>query len=97
MKRNFGIIGMKSLGGSPGQFVNKAKVLTARECLQYAMNLPVSTVVSGIDSMEKLRENLAAAKSFVPLDEEAVAAILAKALPIAEGGEFEPYKRKTLA
>lgn len=97
MKRNFGIIGMKSLGGSPGQFVNKAKVLTARECLQYAMNLPVSTVVSGIDSMEKLRENVAAAKSFEPLDEEAVAAILAKALPIAEGGEFEPYKRKTVA
>ena len=97
MKRNLGVIGMKSLGGSPGQFVNKAKILTARECLHYAMNMPVSTVVSGIDSMEKLRENVGTAKSFRPLSEEEVAAILAKAAPIAEGGEFEPYKRKTVA
>ncbi|MFO7974907.1 MAG: aldo/keto reductase [Candidatus Hydrogenedentota bacterium] len=96
-KRNLGIIAMKSLGGSPGQFVNKAKVLTARECLHYAMNLPVAAVVSGIDSMEKLRENLAAAKSFEPLSEEQIASILAKAAPIAEGGKFEPYKRKTVA
>jgi predicted aldo/keto reductase-like oxidoreductase len=96
-KRNLGIIGMKSLGGSPGQFVNNAKVLTARECLHYAMNMPVATVVSGIDTMEKLKENLASAKSFEPLSEEAVTAILAKAAPIAEGGNFEPYKRKTVA
>jgi predicted aldo/keto reductase-like oxidoreductase len=96
-KHNFGIIGMKSLGGSPGQFVNKAKVLTARECLHYAMNLPVATVVSGIDTMDKLKENLAIAKSFEPLSEEEIAAILAKAAPIAEGGKFERYKRKTVA
>lgn len=96
-KRNLGIIGMKSLGGSPGQFVNNAKVLTARECLHYAMNMPVSTVVSGIDTVEKLKENLASAKRFEPLSEETVTAILAKAAPIAQGGNFEPYKRKTVA
>jgi uncharacterized protein len=96
-KRNIGIIGMKSLGGSPGQFVNNAQVLTARECLRYAMNMPLATVVSGIDSMEKLRENIETAKSFEPLSEDEVATILAKADPIAEGGNFEPYKRKTVA
>ncbi len=97
LERNLGVIGMKSLGGSPGQFVNSANILTARECMHYAMNMPVATVVSGVETMDKLRENLAIAKSFEPLDEEQVEDILAKAAPIAEGGEFEPYKRKTVA
>ena len=77
MKRNIGVIGMKSLG-SPGQFVNKAKILTARECLHYAMNMPVSTVVSGIDSMEKLRKR-GDRQELQAAQREEVAAILAAA------------------
>lgn len=97
VKRNMGVIAMKTLGGSPGQFVNNANVLTADECLRYAMNLPVSTVVSGMDSLERLTANIATAKSFVPLTEEEVASILAKCAEAARDGQFEPYKKRELA
>jgi len=97
LTKNMGVIAMKTLGGSPGQFVNNAKVLTAEECLRYTMNLPVSTVVSGMDSMERLRANIGTAKNFEPLAEEEVAAILAKCEEAARDGKFEPYKEKTPA
>lgn len=95
-EKGMGVIGMKSLGGSPGQIVANAKVLSAEECLHYAMNLPVSTVVSGMDTMEYLQANLAAAKSWQPLSEEQVASILEKAGAVADGGQFEPYKVKSV-
>ena len=55
---------------------------------------PVATVVSGMDSMKRLRENLAIAKSFKPLTEEEQDAIRSKCAQSAPGGEFEPYKEK---
>jgi predicted aldo/keto reductase-like oxidoreductase len=97
LKKDMGVIGMKTLGGSPGQFVNRANLLTAEECLRYTMNLPVSTVVSGMDTMERLQANIATAKRFEPLDEEEVKAILAKCAEAAQGGKYEPYKHKELA
>lgn len=96
IEKGIGVIGMKSLGGSPGQFVNRANVFTAAECLRYAMSLPVASVVSGIDTMERLEENLAIAKAFEPLTQDELAAMLSRSREIADGGTFEPYKDKEL-
>ncbi|MCP4640753.1 MAG: aldo/keto reductase [bacterium] len=100
LEKDMGVIAMKTLGGSlrrwKGELVENAKTLTAEECIRYAMNLPVSTVCSGMDSMDVLQKNLAIAKSFRPLEEAEVADILARTQQPAQGGEFEPYKGKTL-
>lgn len=93
---NVGILAMKTLGGSPGHLPNRSGVVTAAECLRYVMNLPVSAVVSGMDSMEKLQHNLAVAKAFEPLSDEEVQTILAKCTDAAQGGQYEPYKAKEL-
>ncbi|WP_028954176.1 hypothetical protein [Synechocystis sp. PCC 7509] len=47
-KRGIAVIGMKSIGGG-GESVKKV-VITPVEALRYAMNLPVTTTVSRIDS-----------------------------------------------
>jgi uncharacterized protein len=96
LEKGLGIIGMKSLGGSPGQIPNQSKALTAEDAIRYAMNLPIATLVSGMDSMDVLEKNLAIARNFRPLGEEEVADLLARSRTAAQGGRFEPYKNKTV-
>lgn len=92
-ERNIGVIGMKPLGGFSSSIM-ATDALTAVECLHYAMNQPVSTVCSGMDSWETLTENLYAAKTFEPLDEDTVADILERAEPHATDGALEVYKTR---
>jgi len=89
LEKDIGIIGMKPM--SVGELA-KSGAATPAECLRYAMNLPVATVCSGMDSMEFLKENLATAKSFQPLEETEVAALRAASKSPAEDGAREPYK-----
>jgi predicted aldo/keto reductase-like oxidoreductase len=64
VEHNIGVIGMKSNGfGKLGE----AGIAKPVEGLRYAMSLPVATVVSGIDSMEILEENLNMFHNFTPL------------------------------
>ena len=89
VKREMGVLGMKSMGDS---FILKSKTVTPVECLHYAMGLPTSTVITGIDSMEILKQALDAVKSFAPPTPAQTAALLAKTARAAASGEFEPFK-----
>ncbi len=89
VKQNIGVLGMKSMGG---KFILDSKAVTPIECLHYAMNLPTSVVIAGCDSMKVLAQAFEAARTFKPLSESEVAAILAKTAPIAMEGKFERYK-----
>jgi len=62
------------------------------ECLHYAMNLPTSVVITGCDSMPVLDQAIEAAKSFKPIPEAEVAALLARTKDAAKEGEFEVFK-----
>ncbi|WP_410960615.1 hypothetical protein, partial [Salmonella sp. SAL4357] len=48
VRRKMGVLAMKSLGGS-GNIVKEAKV-PVEDALRYVLSLPISTLVSGIDS-----------------------------------------------
>lgn len=89
-RRGIAPIGMKSMTGA-GDPVKKG-VVTPAEALRYAMSLPVATTVSGIDSLEVLRQNLAIARGFKPMTEAEMAALRAKVAPVAADGRFELYK-----
>ncbi|MBD1907902.1 aldo/keto reductase [Funiculus sociatus GB2-A5] len=89
-KRGIAAIGMKSLGGS-GEPV-KAGVVTVQEALRYAMSLPVATTVSGIDSLQVLRQNLNIARSFTPMKEAEMQAMRSRYASYAADGRFELYK-----
>lgn len=89
-KRGIAAIGMKSLGGG-GEPVKKG-VITATEALRYAMSLPVATTVSGIDSLQVLRQNLSIAKNFKPMSGEEMQALRTRYARYAADGRFELYK-----
>jgi aryl-alcohol dehydrogenase-like predicted oxidoreductase len=89
--RGMAVIGMKSMGGA-GQAV-QAGVVTAEEALRYAMSVPgVTVTVSGIDSIDVLRQNLAVARGFEPMSPEEMAALRARVALPASDGHFELYK-----
>src|SRR6185503_17402147 len=69
VKDNIGVLAMKTLGN---RMILESKTATAIECLQYAMNLPVSVVITGCESMEDLEQAIEAARTFKPMSDEQV-------------------------
>lgn len=59
--QGIGVLGMKSMGDA---VLLKSKLVTAIECLHYALNLPTSVVITGIDSMEILDQGLRSRPNF---------------------------------
>src|ERR1700754_497714 len=54
IKQNIGVLAMKTLANGA---ILESKTVSATECLQYAMNLPVSVVITGCESMENLERS----------------------------------------
>jgi aryl-alcohol dehydrogenase-like predicted oxidoreductase len=89
LRHEIGVLGMKPMGD---QFILTSGAATATECLHYAMNLPTSVVITGIDSMAILDQALQAARSFRPFTPEQRSALLAKTEKPARDGLYERYK-----
>lgn len=88
-KMGLGILGMKSMGSG---VILKSKTATPVECLRYALNLPTSVVITGIDGQEILEQALQVASNFKPLSSQQVAEILNKTAQAAGKGEYELFK-----
>jgi hypothetical protein len=74
----------------------KSGTVTAIECLHYALNLPTSVVITGIDSMAILEQAFEAAESFHPVSQVQVDALLARTAGAAAGGQYEPFKTSSI-
>ena len=64
-RRGIAALGMKSLGGD-GQFITAAG-LSPEECRRYALSQPITTLVCGMQTLDNLAQDLAIARSFVPM------------------------------
>jgi aryl-alcohol dehydrogenase-like predicted oxidoreductase len=93
VKQKIGVLGMKSMAN--GILLN-SKTATPIECLHYALNLPTSVVITGIDSMEILDQAFEAVSTFHPLSEEELDALLAKTAEAAATGRYEPFKTTSI-
>lgn len=91
--RGIGVLGMKSMAEG---YLLKTGAVTPVECLHYALDLPTSVVITGIDSLEILDQALAAVRSFHPLTDEQRAGLLAKTAEAAALGDYEPFKTTSL-
>src|SRR5205807_2398510 len=89
VSKGIGVLGMKSMGDT---LILKSGAVKPIECLHYAMNLPTSVVITGIDSMKILDQAFEAARAFRPMSETEVGALLAKTARAASRGEFELFK-----
>src|SRR5207244_7569027 len=89
VEQGIGVLGMKSMGD---KIILKSKTVQPIDCLHYALNLPASVVITGIDSMRILEQALEAARTFRALSKDEVAALLAKTAQAAAKGEYELVK-----
>ena len=83
------ILAMKTFGDP---YILHSKTVTPIEALHFGLNSPASVVITGIDSPEILDQAFQAVESFRPLDQQQVAAILAKTKGAAMTGNFELFK-----
>lgn len=84
-----GVLGMKSMGNG---VLLKSGVLHPRECLRYALSLPTSVVITGIDSLELLYQARDIASGFHPMTEEETAELLQRTASAAADGTYELFK-----
>jgi len=92
LENNIGVLGMKALCDG---LILKSNIVTTEECLHYAMSLPISTVITGCDSLRILQQALEAARSFSPMSEVQRSALLSRTTKIAEGDQYAPWKTGT--
>jgi aryl-alcohol dehydrogenase-like predicted oxidoreductase len=89
VQEGIGVLGMKSMGSGE---ILQSHTVTPIECLHYALSLPTSTVITGIDSPEILKQDLEAVRTFRPLTPEQIAALLQQTAPAAADGRYEQFK-----
>ena len=89
-RQRIAAIGMKSLCGS-GKAIKK-KVVRVEDALRYAMSLPVTTTISGIDSMRVLKQNLRVVSDFRPFTQDQMERLRHRLASAAADGRFELYK-----
>lgn len=93
LKRKMGILAMKTMANG---ILLKSKTATPIECLHYAMSLPTSVVITGIDSLKILDQAFEAVRTFQQIRKKDIDAILAKTKEAGARGEFEPFKTSSI-
>ncbi len=89
VEQNIGVLGMKSMGSG---IILKSNTVKAVECLEYALTLPTSVVITGIDKPEVLEQAFQVTKAFRPMREDQLAALLSKTQEVAMNGQYELFK-----
>ncbi len=89
-RRGIAALGMKPLQGHGDAIMKGA--LTAEQGLRYAMSLPVTTTITGMEKPEILRQNLKIAQNFQPLSPAEMQKIRDSVKEYAADGRFELYK-----
>ena len=84
------VLGMKTFGD--GVILKSDAPIKPIEYLHYALNLPTSVVITGIQNQRDLDQAFAAVKSFKPMDKARVAELLSRSRPYALQGKYELFK-----
>jgi uncharacterized protein len=88
-KQNIAVLAMKTFGDP---YILQSKTVEPIEALHYGLNQPVAVVITGIDSDAILDQALQAVRTFKPLSDTQVAALLARTREAALTGNFELFK-----
>ena len=89
VKQRIGVLGMKCFGSG---VILKSGVVEPMDCLHYSLNLPISVLITGINTKDLLNQTFAAVRSFQPMDQTRVAALISKTQDAALNGKYELFK-----
>ena len=92
VSENLAIQTMKPFGGADGVILKSGAQVQPVECLHYALNLPTSVVITGIDNQRALDGAFDAAKTFKPLSQAELDNLLARTAQAGAAGEYELFK-----
>ncbi len=90
VRHGIAALGMKSFGDSV--LLKSNAPIAPIEYLHYALNLPTSVVITGIENQRDLDQAFEATRTFAPMPKEAVAALLERSRPYALEGRYELFK-----
>jgi aryl-alcohol dehydrogenase-like predicted oxidoreductase len=93
VRERIGVLGMKPMAA--GVIVRSGQA-TALECLRYALRLPTSVVITGIDTLEYLDQACEAARTFQQMTDAEAEALLARTKQGAVRGDLEPFKTTSI-
>ena len=88
-KHGTGVLAMKTFGD---HYILDSGTVQAMDALHYSLSLPVSVVITGIDSQKILDQALQAAKTFTPMSDTQMASLLGQTKEAALSGKFELFK-----
>lgn len=89
-RRGIAVLGMKPMSGH-GDPIQQGAV-AAEEALRYAMSLPVTVTITGMERPDILRQNLRVAQNFKPMSATEMRELEERVKPVAADGHFELYK-----
>ncbi len=90
VEHGIAVLGMKAFADSV--LLKSGAPIRPVEYLQYALNLPTSVVITGMQNQRDLDQAFAAVRDFAPMDKAAVAELLARSRPYALEGKYELFK-----
>ncbi len=88
-KKGLGRIGMKS--NAIGQ-ITRNQVATIADCLRFAWSQDIDTLVSGVETVAQLEENVLAAKTFRKMSRQEITELLGRTRQGKYGSQIETYK-----
>ncbi len=92
-KRGIAVLGMKPFNGDGSPFHDADVKLQPQEALRYAMSVPgITTTITGMESLDLLRQNIAFARAFTPMTASEMAELRSRVAPVAGDGRYEIYK-----
>jgi aryl-alcohol dehydrogenase-like predicted oxidoreductase len=89
VEQGIAVLGMKPMASGA---IPQNNIATGIECLHYALSLPTSVVITGCDSLERLDQALEAVRTFKPLSQQQMAALVARTREAALTGKYERFK-----
>jgi len=91
-KEGIGVLAMKTFGDHA---ILDSKTVQPMEALHYSLTLPISVLITGIDSTPILQQALDAAKTFKPMTQAQVSELLSRTEVAASEGKYELFKTST--
>jgi|LNFM01.1.fsa_nt_gb uncharacterized protein len=88
--KGLGLLAMKS--NAIGE-ITKAKIATIPECLRYTLSHDVDTLVSGVETVQQLEENVLTVKTFQKMSRDEISTLLSRTAKGPIGSKIERYKK----
>jgi aryl-alcohol dehydrogenase-like predicted oxidoreductase len=92
VEQGIAVLGMKPMAAGS---LPQRGMATGLECLRYALSLPTSVVITGISDQKTLDQAFEAARTFRPLSQSELSALLNKTREAALSGKYETFKTTT--